>query len=52
MDELREQAWDRQMAKDLAPGGPVQSLYDELKREMAEGKTLPMEEACRLNKRH
>ena len=50
LDERHNAKWDRQMERDFAPGGPAQSLFDELNREIDEGKTLSMEEACRERK--
>ena len=39
------------MERDFAPGGPAQSLFDELSREIDEGNTMSMEEACREQRR-
>ena len=35
LDERHNAKWDRQMERDFAPGGPAQSLFDELNRERA-----------------
>ena len=34
IDELREQAWDRQIAVDSAPGGAAEALIERLDREI------------------
>ena len=36
--------WDRQIEEDFSPGGRGMPLLAELEREIAEGKTRPMEE--------
>jgi hypothetical protein len=38
------QAWDKQIERDFSPGGRGMPLLAELEREIAEGKTVPMEE--------
>ena len=43
-EELGEQAWDEEIERDLSPGGRGVPLLAELEREIAEGKTRPMEE--------
>ena len=43
-EELEEQAWDKQIKQDFSPGGRGMPLLAELERELAEGKTRPMEE--------
>jgi hypothetical protein len=37
-------AWDEQIERDFAPGGRGTPLLAELEREIAEGKTRPMDE--------
>ena len=43
-EEMEEQAWDQQIEQDFSPGGRGMPLLAELERELAEGKTRPMEE--------
>jgi hypothetical protein len=43
-EEMEEQAWDKQIEQDFSPGGRGMPLVAELERELAEGKTRPMEE--------
>ncbi len=38
------QIWDEQIEHDFAPGGRGEPLLAELEREIADGKTRPMEE--------
>jgi hypothetical protein len=38
------QSWDEQIERDFSPGGRGMPLLAELGREIAEGKTRPMEE--------
>ena len=47
IEEFQERDFDQKIERDFALGGSGQSLLDELKREIAEGKTKPTEEACR-----
>ena len=43
-EELEEEAWDRQMERDFAPGGRGAYLLDEVKADIAAGRTKPMQE--------
>src|SRR5438105_3211153 len=45
-EELAEEAWDKQIECDFSPGGRGMPLLAELEREIAEGKTRPIEEVC------
>ena len=36
--------WDKQMAKDFTPGGRGMAWAEKVKRQLAEGKTRPMDE--------
>jgi hypothetical protein len=36
--------WDREMQRDFAPGGRGREFLEQVKREIAEGKTRPIEE--------
>ena len=47
VEDLRELEWDRQIEEDFSPGGRGIPLLAELERELAEGKTRPVEEVCR-----
>ena len=42
---------EHELANHFAPGGPAQFVFDELNREIDEGKTQPMDEACREQRR-
>ena len=44
LNELEYDAWDREMVKDFSPGGRGAALVERVKRQIAEGKTRPMEE--------
>ena len=44
LSERDWKAWDEQIERDFSPGGCGVSLLAELEREIAEGKTLPLEE--------
>ena len=44
LSERDWQAWDEQIERDFSPGGRGMPLLAELEREIAEGKTRPMEE--------
>ena len=44
LSELDWRAWDEQIERDFSPGGRGMTLLAELEREIAEGKTRPMEE--------
>lgn len=44
-ERLEEEAWDKQIEQDFSPGGRGVPLLAELERELAEGKTRPMEES-------
>ena len=45
-EELAEEAWDKEIERDFSPGGRAMPLLAELEREIAEGKTRPIEEVC------
>ncbi|MDQ2945027.1 MAG: hypothetical protein M3Y27_03655 [Acidobacteriota bacterium] len=47
IEELEEQAWDRQMERDFAPGGRGADLIEKVDREIAEGKFTSLEEGLR-----
>ena len=36
--------WDREMQRDFSPGGRGMKFLDQIKREIAEGETRPIEE--------
>jgi hypothetical protein len=42
--ELEEEAWDRQMEQDFAPGGRGAHLLEEVNADIAAGRTQPMHE--------
>jgi hypothetical protein len=44
LNELAYDDWDKEMVKDFSPGGRGHHLVEKLKREIAEGKTRPMDE--------
>ena len=45
-EELEARAWDEEIERDFSPGGRGMPLLAELEREIAEGKTRPIEEGC------
>lgn len=45
--EFEEDAWDRQMKQDFAPGGRGAHLVEAVDREIAEGKFTSLEEGLR-----
>jgi hypothetical protein len=44
LNELDYDEWDKEMAKDFSPGGRGEHLLEKVKREIAEGETIPLEE--------
>jgi len=40
--EYREQAWDKQIAKDAEPGGPLRRFIDEAISDLKAGRTRPL----------
>ncbi len=44
IEELEEEAWDRQMERDFAPGGRAAHFLEEVKADIAGGRTKPMHE--------
>jgi len=47
LEELEAQDWDAQIERDFSPGGPGTPFLEEVKREIAEGKTQTFEEGLR-----
>ena len=47
LEELEEQAWDREMERDFAPGGRGRQLLDRVDREINEGRLTPLQEGLR-----
>ncbi len=45
LNELEYDEWDKEMVGDFAPGGRGYHLVEEIKREVADGKARPMDEA-------
>ena len=43
-EDVEEDAWDRQMERDLAPGGRGAHLLEETKADVAAGRTKPLHE--------
>jgi hypothetical protein len=43
LNELDHDAWDRQMVRDFSSGGRGTRLVEKVKREIAEGKTMPLD---------
>ena len=41
-EDLEEDAWDREMERDFAPGGRGAHLLEEVKADIAAGRTKPM----------
>jgi hypothetical protein len=48
LNELDYDAWDKQMVGDFSPGGRGMDLVDKVKREIADGKTAPLQEGRAL----
>ena len=48
LNELEYDAWDKQMVQDFSPGGRGMTLADKVKREIAEGSTVPLQEGRAL----
>jgi hypothetical protein len=46
-EEMEEQAWDRQMEQDLAPGGRGAHLLDKIDRQIDAGNFTSLEEGLR-----
>jgi hypothetical protein len=44
MDQAEETAWDRQMEWDFSPGGRGAYLLEEVKADLAAGRTKPMDQ--------
>ena len=44
LNELEYDAWDQQMVRDFSPGGRGMALAKKVKREIADGKTTPLQE--------
>jgi hypothetical protein len=44
LNELDYDDWDKEMARDFSPGGRGMAWAEKVKREIAEGKALPLEE--------
>lgn len=44
LNELEYDAWDRQMISDFSAGGPGMALVERVKREIAEGKTMSIQD--------
>ncbi len=46
IDEMKDQAWDREMERDFAPGGKGEGLLAKVEADIAAGKFRPVEEFC------
>jgi hypothetical protein len=44
LNEFEYDAWDKQMVRDFSPGGQGAALVERVKREIADGKTTPLQE--------
>ena len=51
LNELDYDEWDKLMVKDFSPGGRGMALVEKVKREIAEGKTIALEEGLAQAKR-
>jgi hypothetical protein len=47
LNEMEYDEWDKEMAKDFSSGGRGTQFLEEVQREIAEGKSRPMEEGFR-----
>ena len=53
LNEMEYDEWDKQMVKDFSPGGRGIEWVEEAKREVAEGKSRPIEEGfARRRRKH
>lgn len=43
-EEMEEAAWNAEIERDFAPGGRGEAFEKRIRREIAEGKTRPLEE--------
>jgi len=50
LNELEYDAWDKQMVQDFSPGGRGMTLVEKVKREISEGRTIPLLEGRDLAK--
>jgi hypothetical protein len=48
---MEESAWDDEMKRDFAPGGPGAWLEKEIRREISEGTARPLEEGLAKRRR-
>lgn len=44
LNGLEYDDWDKQMARDFSAGGRGMALVEKVKREIAEGRTMPLDE--------
>ena len=51
LDELQEQAWDRQMEQDFHPGGRGAHTLERIDREIDAGNFTSLEEGFRLRRK-
>lgn len=48
LNELECDAWDKEMVRDSSPGGRGKTLVDKVKREIAEGRSIPLQAGSAL----
>jgi hypothetical protein len=48
---MEEAAWDEEMKRDFALGGPGERLEKEIRREISEGRARPLEEGLARRRR-
>lgn len=48
LNELEYDTWDKEMVQDFSPGGRGMTLVDKVKREIAEGRSIPLQEGSAL----
>ena len=51
LNGLEYDEWDREMVKDFSPGGRGAHLLEKVKRDIAEGRTMPLAEGLAQAKR-
>lgn len=51
-DDLEEEAWDRQMEQDFAPGGSGAHLLEKIDRQIDAGNFTTLAEGLRRHERH
>lgn len=51
LDKIEEAAWDEEIKQDFAPGGRGESLANQIRQEIAEGRATPLEDGLAKRRR-